>query len=56
MGSCDKPKWMLDVNDVIRQLIVLLRSEATRYAISVRTELAADLPQVMGDRCNCSRS
>jgi PAS domain S-box-containing protein len=41
---------LLDVNDVIRELIVLLRSEATRYAISVRTELAADLPQVMGDR------
>ena len=30
-------------------MIVLLRSEATRYSISVRTELA-DLPQVMGDR------
>jgi signal transduction histidine kinase len=41
---------LLDVNDVIRELIVLLRSEATRYAISVRTELAPDLPQVMGDR------
>jgi PAS domain S-box-containing protein len=40
----------IDVNDVIRDLIVLLRSEATRYAISVRTELAADLPPVMGDR------
>ncbi len=31
-------------------MIVLLRSEATRYSISVRTELAADLPQVLGDR------
>ena len=31
-------------------MIVLLRSEAIRYNISVRTELAADLPQVMGDR------
>ena len=31
-------------------MIVLLRSEATRYSIFVRTELAADLPQVMGDR------
>ena len=30
-------------------MIVLLRGEATRYSISVRTELA-DLPQVMGDR------
>jgi signal transduction histidine kinase len=31
-------------------MIVLLRSEAMRYNISVRTELAADLPQVMADR------
>ena len=31
-------------------MIVLLRSELTRHSISVRTELAAILPQVMGDR------
>jgi signal transduction histidine kinase len=31
-------------------MIVLLRSEAMRYNISVRTELADDLPQVIGDR------
>ena len=41
---------LVDVNEVIREMIVLLGSEATRYAISVRTELAADLPHVMGDR------
>ena len=41
---------LVDVNEVIREMIVLLRSEAMRYNISVRTELAADLPQVMGDR------
>jgi C4-dicarboxylate-specific signal transduction histidine kinase len=41
---------LLDVNEVIREMVVLLRSEATRYSVSVRTELAADLPQVMGDR------
>jgi len=40
----------VDVNEVIREMIVLLSSEATRYAISVRTELAQDLPQVMADR------
>jgi signal transduction histidine kinase len=28
----------------------LLRSEVARYSISVRRDLAADLPQVMGDR------
>jgi C4-dicarboxylate-specific signal transduction histidine kinase len=41
---------LVDVNDVIREMIVLLRSEVSRYSISVRTELAAHLPQVMGDR------
>jgi C4-dicarboxylate-specific signal transduction histidine kinase len=41
---------LVDVNEVIREMIVLLRSEATRYAVSVRTELAGDLLQVMGDR------
>ena len=41
---------LVDVNEVIREMIVLLRGEATRYSISFRTELAADLPQVMADR------
>jgi PAS domain S-box-containing protein len=40
----------VDVNDLIREMIVLLRSEANRYSISVRTELAEDLPKVMADR------
>jgi NO-binding membrane sensor protein with MHYT domain/two-component sensor histidine kinase len=41
---------LLDVNEVIREMIGLLRSEVARNSISIRTELAADLPQVMGDR------
>src|SRR3979490_1394701 len=41
---------LLDVNEVIREMIVLLRSEVARYSISVRTNLAADIPRVMGDR------
>jgi PAS domain S-box-containing protein len=41
---------LVDVNEVIREMVSLLQSEATRYSISVRTELTADLPQVMGDR------
>jgi signal transduction histidine kinase len=41
---------LVDVIEVIREMVVLLRGEATRYSISVRTELAEDLPQVMGDR------
>jgi C4-dicarboxylate-specific signal transduction histidine kinase len=41
---------LVNVNEVIGEMIFLLRSEAIRYHISVRTELAADLPQVMADR------
>jgi signal transduction histidine kinase len=41
---------LVDVHEVIRETIALLRSEATRDSISVRTELAANLPQIMGDR------
>jgi C4-dicarboxylate-specific signal transduction histidine kinase len=41
---------LVDINEVIREMVALLRNEASRHSISVRTELAADLPQVMGDR------
>src|SRR5882672_4508853 len=41
---------LVDVNDVIRGMTVLFRSEATRYNVIIRTGLAADLPQVMVDR------
>jgi PAS domain S-box-containing protein len=41
---------LVDVNEVIREMIVLLRSEADRYSISIRIELAEDLPTVMADR------
>ena len=41
---------LIDVNEVIREMIVILRSEAMRCFISLRTELSGDLPQVMGDR------
>ena len=41
---------LVDVNEIIRGMIGLLRSEAARYSISMRTELSEDLPQIMGDR------
>jgi PAS domain S-box-containing protein len=41
---------LVNVSEVIREMIVILRSEAMRYSISVRTELGEDLPQVLGDR------
>jgi PAS domain S-box-containing protein len=41
---------IFDVNETIRETVALLRSEAGRYNISVRTELAEDLPKIAGDR------
>jgi C4-dicarboxylate-specific signal transduction histidine kinase len=41
---------LIDANEVIPRMIALLYSEAARYNIAVRAELAADLPPVIGDR------
>jgi PAS domain S-box-containing protein len=41
---------LVDVNEVIREMIVLLRSEASRYSISIHEDLVNDLPKVMADR------
>jgi PAS domain S-box-containing protein len=41
---------LVDVNDLIREMIVLLRNEAARYSISIRSDLADDLPKVIADR------
>jgi PAS domain S-box-containing protein len=40
----------VDVNELIEEMIVLLRSEASRYSISIHTELAKHLPKIMADR------
>jgi len=44
------PKELVDLNEIIREMMLLLHSLATQFAIFVRTELAVDLPRVMGDR------
>ncbi|HEV2826869.1 MAG TPA: PAS domain-containing protein, partial [Pyrinomonadaceae bacterium] len=41
---------MVSVNDLIGEMLVLLRSEADRHSVVMRTRLAADLPVVSGDR------
>ena len=41
---------LVDVNELIREMIVLLRGEANRHSISIRTELGEALPKVMADR------
>ena len=40
----------VDVNQVIRDIVVLLQNEAKQRAVSIYTELAGNLPKVMGDR------
>jgi PAS domain S-box-containing protein len=39
----------VDVNEVIRDIVVLLQNEARRHSVVVHTQLAEDLPTVMGD-------
>jgi signal transduction histidine kinase len=41
---------VFDLNDVIREMIVLLRDEAERYGVSIRVELTENLSYVAGDR------
>ncbi len=41
---------LLDVNELIREMVFLLRSEAIRHSISFRTELAENTPKVLADR------
>jgi signal transduction histidine kinase/ligand-binding sensor domain-containing protein len=38
------------VNDLIREMVNLLRNEALRHAITIRTELAENVPPVNADR------
>jgi signal transduction histidine kinase len=39
----------LDINQIVQGVTVLLHNELTRNRVSLRTELAADLPHVAGD-------
>jgi PAS domain S-box-containing protein len=41
---------LININDVLADTVMLVRSEAARHGVSVRADLAEDLPAVMGDR------
>jgi PAS domain S-box-containing protein len=41
---------LVTINEVIGEMVLLLRSEANQYAVSVRMDLAADLPKITADR------
>jgi PAS domain S-box-containing protein len=40
----------IDVNEVVEDMIVVMRGETARHRIAIRTELAPDAPRVAGDR------
>jgi PAS domain S-box-containing protein len=44
------PRELVDVNELIREIVGMLRSEAKRHAICMRTELDPDLHPVMAER------
>ena len=41
---------LVAINEVIGEMVPLLRSEANEYAVSIRTDLAANLPKITADR------
>jgi PAS domain S-box-containing protein len=41
---------LLDVNELVGEMLVLLRSEANRHSINMRTNLASKLPTITADR------
>ena len=43
-------KDWLDLNDTIRDVLALARSEVHRHRVVVETHLAADVPRILGDR------
>src|SRR6202007_204728 len=41
---------LVAINEVIGEMVLLLRGEANEYAVSIRTDFAADLPKITADR------
>ena len=41
---------MVDVNELIQEMIVMLRDEANRHSVTTRTDLAEGLPRLIADR------
>jgi C4-dicarboxylate-specific signal transduction histidine kinase len=45
------PEWEpVDLNDIVREILGLLRGEVAQHSVSLRLELAPGLPGTMGDR------
>ena len=42
-------RQLADINELIREIVALLRNEAQRYSILIRTDLDANLPNILAD-------
>jgi signal transduction histidine kinase len=49
-NKTDIEKAPLDVNDVVKEVIALVQRELISHLVSLRMELAAALPMILGDR------
>jgi C4-dicarboxylate-specific signal transduction histidine kinase len=49
-GRDTSDRELLDINEIIREMTVLLRDKANRTSISIRTELDSGLPLITADR------
>jgi C4-dicarboxylate-specific signal transduction histidine kinase len=49
-GKSEPEMTQLDINDAIREVLVLTRSELHRHDVSLKTALSGGLEPVMGDR------
>jgi PAS domain S-box-containing protein len=45
----ESKRQLADINELIREIVALLRNEAQRYSIVVRTDLDTNLPKIMAD-------
>jgi signal transduction histidine kinase len=41
---------LVDVNEIIQEMLTLLKGDANRFSVAMRTELTADLPKMTVDR------
>ena len=50
LRKTDTEKARLDINQTVREVVMLTRNGAARKGVTLRMDLAADLPPVLGDR------
>ena len=48
--KAETPKGPLDLNEAIREVIILTRSEMDKKRVALRLELMVELPTILGDR------